>query len=103
MTLRKRFRGVILRLGEPISLGESETRAILTGADETQLAGMLSPGEAATVGGPLRLAYLAYDAEAASGTTVETSDGTATAIRILDLRYQGETFARMALLAASAS
>lgn len=99
MTLRKRFRGVILRLGEPITFGGSETRAILSPADEGQLVGLLAPGESASVAGPLRIAYLAYDAEGEAGASVETSEGTETALRLLNLRYQGETFARIAVLA----
>ena len=99
MTLRKRFRGVIWRLGETMEVGGTATTGILTllGAEGART--LLSDAELAVATPPFYMAYVPFDAEATVGDTATTPDGDFNVVRALDLRHRQETFARLLVLA----
>lgn len=101
MNLPKRFRGVIERVGESMTIASAITQAIVAPLSASEAADYVNATELEGANRPLQLAYVPFDAAANAEDAVTWQAHPYNVLRAIDLRYQGETFARMLVLEAT--
>ncbi len=98
MTLAKRFRGVIRRLGDAFTSTAGAGLGVFATLSPAEAGRYLSDADPASVGRPIRLAYVPHDDATATGQSVTWQGQTLNVANTVDLRYRGATVLRVLVL-----
>lgn len=95
----KRFKNVILRLGDDYAVGGNGRKAIVTLLPGERASDFLTDAEIAALAKPIRLAYVPFDDATAVSDTVSWDGLSLTVKKVVSARARGETVAKMLLWA----
>lgn len=97
--LQRRFKNVINRVGEAFTVSGSARQGIFAFIAPGAAATYIDSGTLASLGRPLRAAYVPFDDTTATGNSVSYAGLTLTVEKALDLRHANEAVARLLILA----
>jgi len=97
--LQKRFRNVIEISGEPVTIGGSDSHALMSPISYSQATVYMSLSELdSATSRPRYGAYTSYDSPGAADDTFEWSGSPLTVRKVMDLRAKGQTVAKLMVL-----
>lgn len=96
--LQRRFKRIVGRFGEAFTVGATPGTGIFAPISSGFASVYLSDSERSAAARPIRVAYVAYDDTTAETATLAWDGLTLTVKRVVKVRFQGATVAKMLVL-----